>query len=211
MSEKCFILVGLESSGNHMFHSLFSQLMIGGTKILGTDLAGWTDGVSKHHSDSLLEPVWQGQQSIQEITHGASFVTGRSFPCGCAWPDIRKFHSEAQASGYSPLVVVLCREPTIIEYSSMHRGMNADIGTKAKMLQEAVKGLRCRYISYESLLLFGSRYFRQWLSLEDEKMTINDAWFSFIRNENKKYIHPARGDRIENGIYIPKQVVGTGS
>ena len=194
---RCFILVGVESSGNHLFQSLFARLLIDGKPLLGTDMCGWFVREDRKypltHRWELFHPVWQGAQTIEEIAHGAPFVTGRSYPCSKVWPDARKFYFDAQAAGYTPLIVILTRDSSIAARSAHDRHQDPhDVKYKWNRMLELAAGpdIAYKYISYEALLLGGKHYFDAWLAEIDPALSIAPSCFNHIFDANVKHVQP---------------------
>ena len=81
MSKRAFIILGVESCGNHAVVSLLSKMTIGGLPVIGTDLAG-LDGCLPYrcHNHEVFDPVWRGTVPLEDVARGKSFVTGRSMP-----------------------------------------------------------------------------------------------------------------------------------
>ena len=112
-------------------------------------------------------------------------------PCGGAWPDVKAFYLECIACGYNPLIVVIARDESIVRSSSIARGRpDPDVRGKIKRISEDVQGTRFRLISYESLVSWGKTYFDQWVEPEGPEMIVDESWFSFVRDENRKHFQP---------------------
>ena len=192
MKKKAFILIGIESSGNHCLLSLLSKMTINGVPILGSDLANF-DQTSRYrcHDHEVFHAAWQGKKNIAEIAQGRHFVTGRSFPCGGRYPDIAGFYNQCIELGYDPVIVIISRDKNIIEQSTRRVGhpvKDIDVKIKALMPVLASKNMRIRYLSYEALFLWGHYYLDNWLAEEGPTVKIDGKWLASLRNANSKYL-----------------------
>ncbi len=192
MKNKAFILIGIESSGNHCLLSLLSKMTIEGVPILGSDLANF-DQTSRYrcHDHEIFHGAWQGKKSIAEIAQGRHFVTGRSFPCGGRYPDIAGFYDQCVGLGYDPVIVIISRDKNIIEQSTRRVGhpvKNVDLKINALIPVLTSKTRRIRFLSYESLFLWGQYYLDNWLAEEGPSIQIDKKWLECMRNENNKYL-----------------------
>ena len=182
---KAYLLLGVESSGNHLFCTIFSQLRIDGLPVVGTDMLGWTTGRPIDHEEERYERVWLGLEPLQ-VPPSSSFVTSRSFPCGCDWPNVKRFWDQAVSLNYDPLAILLVRDHNIVRRSAARRGSDLDVAHKWEMLFKAVEGLRHRFISYEGLVYLKKKYLMHWLANEVGNFDIDDHWFDLVVDQNAK-------------------------
>jgi hypothetical protein len=191
MKKRAFIVVGIESSGNHLVLSLLSKMTIHGEAVLGSDLAD-LERVRGYrcHNFEAFHAVWQGKRGIAEIAQGRSFVTGRSYPCGGHYPDVGAFYDQCVALDYDPVIVLIARDRNIIELSTKKAGHpEQNIETKIARLATVLNSpMRVRFLSYEALFLWGHPYLCNWLAEEGPGYQIDRKWMHEIRNENRKYL-----------------------
>lgn len=200
MKKRAFIVIGIESSGNHLILSLLSKMTIGGVPVLGSDLADLEEaGGYRCHDFEAFNAVWKGRKTIAEVAQGRHFVTGRSYPCGGHYPDIAAFHDQCIALDYDPVVVLIARDKNIIEQSTRkvgHPEQSVDVKI-ARLAPVLSSSMRVRFISYEALFLWGHHYLDNWLAEEGPACQIDRKWMQKIRNENRKYLQPAQS--ADNG------------
>ena len=184
------ILLGPESSGNHVCCSVLSAITINGRGILGSDLAGLLDHHPKTHDQELFNNVWLGLQPLQEVAQGRPFVTSRSIPCGCHWPAIQAFHEQALLHGYDARVVVIIRELHITALSAGRRGM---VGPAAawQRLDELLGNLPVVWFSYEGLTQIGWPYLRRWIHALHPNATLEPGVLARVADANSKYLPTA--------------------
>lgn len=192
MKKRAFIVIGIESSGNHLVLSLLSKMTIGGEAVLGSDLAdlAQTRGYRCHDFEAF-NAVWKGKKNIAEIAQGRHFVTGRSYPCGGQYPDISGFYNQCIQLNYDPVIVIIARDRNIIELSTKkarHPEQNIEVKI-ARLVPVLTSQMRVRFISYEALFLWGHHYLDNWLAEEGLAYQIDKKWVQKVRNENRKYVN----------------------
>ncbi|HRH94565.1 MAG TPA: hypothetical protein PLB55_01455 [Prosthecobacter sp.] len=200
MKKRAFIVIGIESSGNHLILSLLSKMTIGGVAVLGSDLADLEQtGDYRCHDFEAFNAAWLGEKSIAEIAQGRHFVTGRSYPCGGHYPDIAGFYNQCIQLNYDPVIVIIARDKSIIELSTKKAGhpeQNIEVKI-ARLVPVLTSQMRVRFISYEALFLWGEHYLDNWLAEEGPAFQIDKKWVLRIRNENKKYMNSQEAEIVQ--------------
>lgn len=182
--KKAFIIVGSESSGNHLVASLFCNMNYNNVPLFGTDMCGWSDGVYKDHYAEAFHDVWEGKRSLSSVTT-SSFFTSRSVPMHGAFPDIEGFASKCRAARYDPLVVIIARDLSVVVASSIKNGHDGDAHAKNKFIMEqATKVGEYKFISYESLVQFRSMYLEKWAQEIDGMNVIPDIPWDKVVDQN---------------------------
>lgn len=185
------LLMGPESSGNHVVSSLFAQVCYYGIPLLGTDLAGWMTGNYAGHEREYFHPVWTGQAPLESLVDGQSFATNRSVPCGGEWPDLKSFAHQARTLGYTVLPVPILRDSAVVRRGCARRGLSQDLEQNWKWIMDEIDPNSGNFLSYEGLVgPIGPDYFRRWLTQLAHGLTIDPIWFRFVRDENFKYLAP---------------------
>jgi hypothetical protein len=174
---KQIILLGQEAAGNHAICSLFSHI----DNVMGTDLAGWDDGVYKEHSSDLFDDVWLGKKGLIQDRH---IVTSRSVPCGLIIPDLDAFIKQCS----DPLLVVITRDQTIIQRCTEKKNDRLPACKSLVIINDLIKNYNPVFFSYESAIAFKSKYVHIWLKDNLPGFNLNPIWLNYLRDENKKYI-----------------------
>jgi len=185
-----FVLLGIESSCNHLFCSLFSSVKYNSNNICGTDMANLNEeGTYIYHEKEKFDKVWNNpSKKISDITTD-SFVTSRSVPCGLNFPKTDMFIEKCISENYTPIIVILSRDINIVKKSSKNRHLPMNINEKIEYLNNIISKYKVKFISFETLMLFKNNYFSTWLKEIDINLEPpNENLYLKIHDSNKKYL-----------------------
>ena len=189
LEKKMLIVVGPQGSGNHLWAKIFG---------LHKSVYGWQKLQEQYWEAHHYEPfarAWDDPTLLELPKNYSHFVTSCSIPYvykgGHRVPPILEFCQEVERQKVSPIIAVISREKSIVEFQQERVRGKVTFNDANRAIEEISEEHFINFLSYESLIMWKHRYLESLIEILKFPIDWTNPKVDEIINENAnaKYIH----------------------